>query len=317
MPYRQVPWALPFAVSKADARSAFDVWNGQGQPGAPKLKVRVMRPMHVPYYIFDGQLEVTFTGVIGFDDDAEGEGRSVSPREYVHTGIRCPPTHLGADAGATTAVYAGFEFRRLYVRQALSRDLSDELLQTAVPFNELSGSPAGAGVEAFKMKPSFAYLNRILERLPEIAYHEAERHVTSARAPNPWVEMAAWPALARGLESHVAQAGVGGGRTDLEGGGVPRVQQWSPVARSPGAGAPITLTPHLGQMEASCVQALQFEGADGTRVCPYSEASPPDYERVDDVAFEYDKTARLHDRGVVLLPVWVLEYSLLGKVRGS
>ena len=284
LPYRQVPWALPFAVSKAEARGAFDKWNDQGQSGAPKLKVRVVRPIHVPFYVFDGQLEVTFTGVVGYDDGDEEEARSVSPREYVHAGIRCPPTQLGADAGATTAVYAGFDFRRLYVRQALSRDLSDELLLTAVPFNELTGSPAGAGVEAFKMKPSFAYLNRILERLPEIAHHEAERHVTAGGSEPP-------------LQPAACTSVCGHGEADAR------------------RATRLTSPSHRAQMEDTSVQALQFEGADGTRVCPHSATRHPDYERVDDVTFEYDKTARLHDRGVVLLPVWVIEYTLLGKVR--
>mmetsp|Transcript_46626 Transcript_46626/g.122928 ORF Transcript_46626/g.122928 Transcript_46626/m.122928 type:complete len:113 (-) Transcript_46626:1045-1383(-) len=37
------------------------------------------------------------------------------------------------------------------------------------------------------------------------------------------------------------------------------------------------------------------------------------HERVEDVAFELCRTAKLHDHGVVLLPVYAIEYSLLGK----
>jgi len=183
LPYRQIPWALPFAVGRGEAIAAFDAWSGQGQPGAPKLKVRAVRPMHVPYYIFEGSLDVTYTGVVNYEPDGSSGSAAAPSGEYAHAGIRCPPTQLGADTGPTTAVYAGFDFRRLYVRQALSADLSDALLRaSAVPFTELSGTPHGAGVEAFKMKPSFAYLNRIQERLPEIAYHEAERHMDGAAA---------------------------------------------------------------------------------------------------------------------------------------
>ncbi|KAL3922374.1 MAG: hypothetical protein SGPRY_004585, partial [Prymnesium sp.] len=171
LPYRQVPWALPFTVTQAEARSAFERWSGAGSPGVPKLTVKNVRPIHVPYYVFEGQLDVTFKGVIGYNQRESGQ----EMREYRCADIRCPSVHLGADTGPTTAVYAGFDFRRLYVRQALSPDLSDELLKDAVPFNELTNKPTGAGVEAFQMKPSFAYLNRILERLPDIAYHEAER----------------------------------------------------------------------------------------------------------------------------------------------
>ena len=81
---------------------------------------------------------------------------------------------LGPDEGAATAVYAGFHFRRRYVRETLSGDVSEALLESAVPFSQLADQPAGAGVESFKMKPSFAYAQRLCERLPGAAPRCAE-----------------------------------------------------------------------------------------------------------------------------------------------
>ena len=93
--------------------------------------------------------------------------------EYAAHGLRCS-TELGPDEGAATAVYAGFDFRRRYVRETLSGDVSEALLESAVPFSQLADQPAGAGVESFKMKPSFAYAQRLCERLPGAAPRCAE-----------------------------------------------------------------------------------------------------------------------------------------------
>mmetsp|Transcript_19838 Transcript_19838/g.65646 ORF Transcript_19838/g.65646 Transcript_19838/m.65646 type:complete len:425 (+) Transcript_19838:97-1371(+) len=166
-----IPWSLPFRVSEAEARCAFETWRSSGRRPDPQLSVRHVRPVHLPYYIFTGRLEVTFKGVLGF-------GKT----EYAAHGLRCS-TELGPDEGAATAVYAGFDFRRRYVRETLSGDVSEALLESAVPFSQLADQPAGAGVESFKMKPSFAYAQRLCERLPGIALYEADRHLrTSAEA---------------------------------------------------------------------------------------------------------------------------------------
>ena len=153
LPYRQIPWALPFQISKAEATEAFHSWLSTDLHRLAELSISAVRPVYVPYYVFDGQLKVTFDGVVGYGD-----------REYALRGIKCPAVHLGADAGRTTGVYAGFDYRRKYIRTALPGDLTDELLSSSVPFTALPEQPEGLSVEAFRMKPSFAYVQRIQVR---------------------------------------------------------------------------------------------------------------------------------------------------------
>lgn len=126
----------------------------------------------------------------------------------------------------------------VFLRQALSASLSEELLQTAVPLRQLRGQPAGAIADDFEMKPSFAYRERILHRLPEVAHHHAESRMSD--------------------------------------GGVRDMSFWS--------------------------------GEDSVRPCD----ATPTYDHVDGVEFVLEGP-RLHDRGVVALPVWVLEYTCLGQ----
>ena len=120
----------------------------------------------MPFYVFEGSLDVSFTGIVGYDENDE----------YAHENIHCPPVQLGANTGAVSAVYAGFSYRRLFLRQALAGGLTEELLQTAVASTRLpaDGLPEGAVLDEFEMKPSFAFNERLMERLPEVAHHEAE-----------------------------------------------------------------------------------------------------------------------------------------------
>ena len=128
LPYRQIPWALPFQISQAEAEQAFRSWLSQDLHWLAELSIFSVRPVHVPYYLFEGQLKVSFTGVVGYSDG-----------EFALRDIECPPVHLGADAARTMAVYAGFDFRRKYVRKALPGDLTDELLNSAVTFPQITG----------------------------------------------------------------------------------------------------------------------------------------------------------------------------------
>ena len=187
---KQSPWCLPFQLSQKEALSAFQCRAERHAESrgycAPKFWVRAAQPCHVPYYIFNGHLEVTYTGIIGYDLGSERDTREemrgrraaevMRSEEFKHRNLACSAQ---LHPGPTTAVYAGFQFRRHFLRQALSPDLSSELLQSSIPLQALdnNGAPMGVKVEAFQMKPSFAYKNRLLERMPEVAHLEAERHM--------------------------------------------------------------------------------------------------------------------------------------------
>ena len=245
LPFRQIPWALPFAITQKEAKHAFQAWtsvaSGQqvGHPASPKLSFRDVRPCHVPYYIFAGEQKITFTAVVGYDRSSDAS--DTAAKEFKCQGITCDSVQIGADNGPVAAVYAGFDFRRIYVRQALSADLSEDLLASAVPLPHVTDLPESAGVEAFKMKPSFAYKHRMTARLPSVAYSVAEAHV-----------------------------------------------------------------------QADSMSSLVYEDSEGHAVCPDTEASKPAYYRVEEVEYALE-SARLHDRGVVMLPVWVVEYTFLGQ----
>jgi len=237
LPFRQIPWALPFRQCQEEAINAFLV---RHPSTPPRIELRAARPCLVPYYVFRGEMTVSFTGVALYDDNGDNDCHGRTPAsDFVHKGIEVPTISLGADAGSVSAVYAGFEFRRFFLRQALAGGLSDELLESAVPRPLLQDVPAGVHEEAFQMKPSFAYQNRIVERLSEIAHHQAEC-----------------------------------------------------------------------RMEAEEVRSLQFEARDGRSKRPSEFV--PDFERVAEVHYELENP-RLHDKGVVALPVWAIEYTCLGK----
>ena len=237
LPFRQEPWGLPFAVTQQEALAAF--MTHHDRESGPKITLRAVRPCHVPFYVFEGTLAASFTGTIGYDDGAESDAHGlVQAREFTRSDIGCESVDIGADTGAVSAVYAGFKFRRLFLRQALSDGLSEGLLQSAVPLRQLVGQPAGAVADDFEMKPSFAYRERIHQRLPEVAHHHAEC-----------------------------------------------------------------------RMRHDVTRALDFWcGEERVRPCDRE----PDYDFVSDVAYELE-APRLHDRGVIALPVWVVEYACLGQ----
>lgn len=277
LPFRQIPWALPFRVTREQAHQAFLDWEGVRNRMLGQLNVRVVRPMHVPYYVFVGDLEVNFTGVISYDD--------LPGVEYARPGISCEPLRLDAGHGRTTAVYAGFDFRRKYVRQALPPDLSEELLEAAVPYTELTGPifrdlearrTAGAGVEAFQVKPGFAYVHRIEERLPLLAQQLAQAKLAT---------------VLRGEERDCA--------------GLPTPAREPLKFRQVGEGE----APSDPSSYPRCARA------GGRSVVPAAEQhNMPAHRRtrVDDVTVEFDG-ARLHDKGVLVLPLWAVEYDFLGQ----
>ena len=57
----------------------------------------------------------------------------------------------------------------------------------------------------------------------------------------------------------------------------------------------------------------QGSSAEGSRLaCPKNDWVQPDRRFVQDLAYEVEG-ARLHGRGVVLMPVWVVEYTYSGQ----
>eukprot|EP00908_Phaeocystis_cordata_P000430 Transcript_10451.p1 GENE.Transcript_10451~~Transcript_10451.p1 ORF type:complete len:360 (-),score=120.48 Transcript_10451:99-1178(-) len=134
------------------------------------------------------------------------------------------------------------------------------------------------------MKPSFAYVQRIQERLPPLAQQQAEHHLACLVSGEPHAEPPP-PPPPPGGGAGGAGGGAGAGAAATDGGG------GAAEGASAGGGA-------------------VFEAADGRRVAPAAEARRPTFTRVEEVKAELEG-AKLHDRGVVVLPVWAVEYSVL------
>lgn len=102
LPFRRIPWALPFRLEQDEAIQCFF----QRHPGnGPRIELTAVRPCHLPYYIFEGDLKVKFNGVALYDDAGESDAHGRTPAsEFVRTNISCPLVSLGADTSSVSAV---------------------------------------------------------------------------------------------------------------------------------------------------------------------------------------------------------------------
>lgn len=248
----QQPWAVPFAVEETGARAAFSRWTKTAHARTTGIfALKSIRPEHVPFYVFEGQLRGSFTGVLEYkrrEDymDRDGKTRTRTLRDhYARPGIPLSGRPVGADCAVATAIYAGFDFRARFVDAALHGGISEAVLSRAVPVN-MAHSPPFTGVGAFMMKPSFA-LAKAHERLRDEAAADATKALHSGAADQ--------------LEFRLVSGG--GGLSGIFSGSI---------------------------------------------ACPARDWQQPSSRQVEDLVFEL-KGARLHDHGVVLLPVWVAEYT--------
>lgn len=187
-PRSQQPWALPFNISEAEAAAAFAEWQRTGHSYTTGLfALKSVRPRHLPFYVFEGRLTGSFTGVLSYrrtvrTTDTAGKSHSRRVTDYYerHDIPFRRPAPMGADEAKAMGVYAGFDFRSEYVEGALLEGLDEAALSRAVPLTA-ADAPLGAGVEAFAMKPSYAAA-RVHERLRRDATEEARHTLRSDAA---------------------------------------------------------------------------------------------------------------------------------------
>ena len=152
---RQQPWAVPFSIDHHAARSIFESWTGS----SPRFSLRSLTPEFVPFFIFQGRLHGSFTGVIN-----EGSGEDAT-KEYVrdleiNPRLSMDVTASMPDGARDVAIYAGFVFPWRYIQEAL---LKGGGAVAAVPL-DAAEAPPGTQVGYFEMHPSFAYAKVLLER---------------------------------------------------------------------------------------------------------------------------------------------------------
>lgn len=148
-------WAVPFSIDEMKARATFDSWAA----GTPRILLQAVRPEYVPFFIFKGQIQGTFTGVLTYRNSLGGNRRET---EYARTGLKIEKRDINA---RTLSVYAGFEHPARYVEEALLTG------GAAVPL-DAADAPPTTKVGAFAMKPSFAY-GLVQERLKTTAQEAA------------------------------------------------------------------------------------------------------------------------------------------------
>ena len=110
LPYAQEPWVLPLLSPRRmrSMPSNLAFVSAMAQDFGARCGGILL-----PFCVFEGQLQVRFTGIVSSSSD---DGHA-----YTRHDISCPPLRLDGDTASVSAVYAGFEFRRLFVRQALPR----------------------------------------------------------------------------------------------------------------------------------------------------------------------------------------------------
>ena len=146
---------MPFSIDHHAARSIFESWTGS----SPRFSLRSLTPEFVPFFIFQGRLHGSFTGVIN-----EGSGEDAT-KEYfrdleINPRLSMDVTASMPDGARDVAIYAGFVFPWRYIQEALLKGGGNV---AAVPL-DAAEAPPGTHVGYFEMHPSFAYAKVLLER---------------------------------------------------------------------------------------------------------------------------------------------------------
>ena len=162
---KQGPLAVPFSISsRVQATEEFERWrNSQGSLmfDSSAIKTVAIKPVFLPFFAFDGSLQATFTGKLGYttrETYTDKDGKQHSTRRtdwYSKNGMRVGPLRLDPTVHVEMLQYAGFVYRREFVHQAITLDFTSQLY-TARPLHA-GMLPDSAGVHQFEAKPSFAY----------------------------------------------------------------------------------------------------------------------------------------------------------------
>ena len=152
--------AVPFQQHDAAAASSeFAAWSKKDQDSwvfdSSAMKLTRVHAVYLPFFAFEGSLQATFDGRLGYTTAQTNLDSSTN--WYRKDGMQLPPIAVDAVSDPGMLQYAGFEFRRSYINQAVSCDgMGFGGLRHAMPLYE-GMLPEGCGVHAFELKPSRAF----------------------------------------------------------------------------------------------------------------------------------------------------------------
>merc|ERR1711871_1529977 len=110
--------------------------------------------MYLPFYAFEGTVVAKFTGRLGYRVNSK-KGRNTT--FWWRRRITLKNIHFGVDTpvlGPRLLQYAGFEYRRKYVQEALIDSFG--VAQSAQPLSA-DMMPYGTGVAPIEAKPSYMF----------------------------------------------------------------------------------------------------------------------------------------------------------------
>jgi len=153
--------AVPFQQHDAAAASSEFVawstrkWQDSWVFDSSAMKLTRVHAVYLPFFAFEGSLQATFDGRLGYTTAQTNLDSSTN--WYRKDGMQLPPIAVDAVSDPGMLQYAGFEFRRSYINQAVSCDgMGFGGLRHAMPLYE-GMLPEGCGVHAFELKPSRAF----------------------------------------------------------------------------------------------------------------------------------------------------------------
>ena len=189
---RQQMWAVPFRIGSDFARQRFELRYNNSDVIEQRLSVHdqlrmsevadvdygqqllhtlTVRPEFVPFFVFKGHLDATFTASAG----------EVGRKDGLKLHLDLDATSATPGIARNMAVYAAFEFPTWYVEEAL---LTGGGEVGAVRIDDAK-APPGTFVGDFEMHPMYAY-EQVLEKLRPMLEMEALKACRGPEGKQRW-----------------------------------------------------------------------------------------------------------------------------------
>jgi hypothetical protein len=172
--------AVPFKISKKEAARKFDHWISKGGGKSflrfgEKIGHTKVEPCFLPFYVFDGSLNVEFRGGLGYTTSYTNKDghRRTKTKWYYKNNIQISSAVALANR-KEMYYYAGYDFRRKYVIQAMA----GTPLKDAEPMSHRS-HPRNLKIFPFETKPSLAFSTVEEERVVKMGEKVANSYLRS------------------------------------------------------------------------------------------------------------------------------------------
>jgi hypothetical protein len=162
---------LPFTINQKPALVAFKHWM-ESQQAFGRVHSVELRAEYVPFYVFAGRLNVTFTGLIGCES-ARHDGEV---QWFERRGISFEIS--GASLGRAACVNAGLGPCVDHINDCLYTSLSASEIERHATWRPENTFP---GIDAFKISPAAGY-EEFFSRLSLVAEAQARRQLSRQHA---------------------------------------------------------------------------------------------------------------------------------------